>query len=293
MEDYMSTGEVARYLKINQKKVYELIAKGLIPATRVSGKWLFPRRLVDQWLEGSTVNPAGGLVSSLLEHMIIMQGSDDPLLSTLVDRYQGKAKAPVLSSRVGSRAGLDAVGEGMAHAACCHVEDACVERALHRTKGYWLIDLFSRDQGIVFDKGRLHGAASVEEIVARRPRLAMRQEASGTFALTKALLKKHGADAVAIETAGPFFSHAEVALAVRSGPADAGVGIRWAAATYGLDFLPLAVERFRLAVPVALVSHPAMGRFLDFLFSSLRDRDEPGFPGYGFAETGRIRTIRS
>ena len=47
----MTTKEVARYLKVNEKKVYTLITENGLPATKITGKWTFPRHLVDQWLE--------------------------------------------------------------------------------------------------------------------------------------------------------------------------------------------------------------------------------------------------
>jgi excisionase family DNA binding protein len=70
---FMNVREVARYLQVNEKKVYALVNAGRIPATRLTGKWLFPRDLVDQWMLESS---HGGL---LTDRMVIA-GSDDPLL---------------------------------------------------------------------------------------------------------------------------------------------------------------------------------------------------------------------
>ena len=46
MSDLMTTREVADYLRIKERKVYELVREGQIPCSRVTGKWLFPRPLV-------------------------------------------------------------------------------------------------------------------------------------------------------------------------------------------------------------------------------------------------------
>ena len=51
-----NTREVAHFLDINEKVVYNLIAEKGLPATKVTGKWLFPRHLVEQWLENQTIN---------------------------------------------------------------------------------------------------------------------------------------------------------------------------------------------------------------------------------------------
>ena len=56
MDDLFSTKEVARFLNINEKMVYALVSEKGLPATKVTGKWIFPRHLVQQWLEANTIN---------------------------------------------------------------------------------------------------------------------------------------------------------------------------------------------------------------------------------------------
>jgi excisionase family DNA binding protein len=51
MSDLMNTQEVVAYLRIKERKIYDLVRQGGIPCTRVGGKWLFPRDRIDQWLE--------------------------------------------------------------------------------------------------------------------------------------------------------------------------------------------------------------------------------------------------
>ncbi|MCB1874115.1 MAG: helix-turn-helix domain-containing protein, partial [Gammaproteobacteria bacterium] len=47
---FMSVHQVAEYLHLNEKKIYALVSEGGIPATKVTGKWMFPRELVDRWV---------------------------------------------------------------------------------------------------------------------------------------------------------------------------------------------------------------------------------------------------
>ncbi|MEE4113814.1 MAG: helix-turn-helix domain-containing protein, partial [Desulfobacteraceae bacterium] len=56
MTQMLSTKEVAKFLGINEKMVYTLISEKGLPASKVTGKWIFPRHLVEQWVESSTVN---------------------------------------------------------------------------------------------------------------------------------------------------------------------------------------------------------------------------------------------
>ena len=54
MRDLMTTHEVADYLRLKERKVYDLVATGEIPCTRVTGKILFPKQLIDIWLARSS-----------------------------------------------------------------------------------------------------------------------------------------------------------------------------------------------------------------------------------------------
>ena len=53
-EELMNTREVAQYLDIHEKQVYGLIKIGRIPCTRVTGKWIFPKKIIDEWIEINT-----------------------------------------------------------------------------------------------------------------------------------------------------------------------------------------------------------------------------------------------
>ena len=56
MSKLFSTKEVAAFLKVNEKMIYSLISEKGLPATKVTGKWLFPMDLIEQWVEAGTVN---------------------------------------------------------------------------------------------------------------------------------------------------------------------------------------------------------------------------------------------
>jgi len=86
---FMSVKQVAEYLNLNEKKVYTLVNEGRIPGTKVTGKWMFPRELIDRWMLESS---HGGV---LTDRLVIM-GSDDPLLFRLVLRYSQEIRAHAL-----------------------------------------------------------------------------------------------------------------------------------------------------------------------------------------------------
>jgi excisionase family DNA binding protein len=77
---FMSVRQVAEYLHLNEKKIYALVNEGTIPATKVTGKWMFPRELIDRWMLDSA---HGGLLTDRL----VIAGSDDPLLYRIITEF--------------------------------------------------------------------------------------------------------------------------------------------------------------------------------------------------------------
>ena len=76
-------------------------------------------------------------------------------------------------------------------------------------------------------------------------------------------------------------THLEAAIAVAAGLADAAIGLRAAAATFELDFVPLAWEPFELALPEASLA--AAGDLLAALGSVAP------LPGFDLSESGTTR----
>ena len=75
----LSVPQLAELLHINEKKVYQLAAGGDIPCTKVTGKWLFPKQMVHDWIEQSS---AAGTVADRL----VLSGADDLLIDRLCRR---------------------------------------------------------------------------------------------------------------------------------------------------------------------------------------------------------------
>lgn len=286
MAEYLSTSEVARYLKLNQKKIYALVGAGQLPAARIGGKWLFPKALVDTWVAERTVYPAAGLMSALLDRLLVVQGSDDWLLGRVMEQFLARRGVAVPTAAVGSVGGLAALEEGQAHLAGCHL-DAEAFGASARAPVFRL-GLFSRQQGLIHDRRRTPDVRSLAAACRPGLRLAARQEGSGTARLLASLVAAAGLKP-AWRPVGPWCSHREVADAIRAGEADVGVGAAIAASQAGLDFIPLATEQFELAIPAALMPHPRLRAFLEFAVEALGAEAKRGHPGYGFEPLGRLK----
>jgi molybdate-binding protein len=180
---------------------------------------------------------------------LLLAGSDDPLLDLLLEFVSGDIER--LGAR-GSAAGLAALWRGSVDAATLHLFDrggdynAPYAARVLSGRAPRLVRLWRREQGLVVPPGNPRGFSNAAELA--QAVTALRRPGTGTRLLTERLAREGGADPADIR--GPELdSHLDVAVAVASGLADAGVAVRSAGATLGLDFVPLAWEPFDLVLP--------------------------------------------
>src|SRR5258705_98000 len=276
MADLLTTDEAAVYLRVSERKLYELVASGAVPCTKVTGKWLFPRAALDRWLAAGLVMPA--LVYAPAPP--IVGGSHDPLLEWAL-RESGSELA---SLPEGSEAGLRRLARGEVTAAAIHLhrldgdDEGANLDAVAGTSGLHdvvVIALGRREQGLVVAAGNPMQLRDVANIAANRARLALRPQGAGAQLLLLALLARAGLafDALAlVKPACP--TGADIAQAVRSGRADCGVATRAVAQAASLDFVPLTWERFDLALRPRDYFRPGPQALFKFVrTAAFRDRD--------------------
>ncbi|TIW38263.1 MAG: helix-turn-helix domain-containing protein, partial [Mesorhizobium sp.] len=75
--DLLTIPEASDYLRLGERKLYELVAKNRIPCSKVTGKWLFPRNELDRWVLSGLSHPEGLIPP---EPPPIIGGSQDDLL---------------------------------------------------------------------------------------------------------------------------------------------------------------------------------------------------------------------
>src|SRR3954470_8368325 len=176
-----------------------------------------------------------------------LAGSDDPALSLLLSGIP-EAIAPVGAS--GSYRGLAALWSGRADGASLHLRHRSGEyntpfaRGVLEGRGPVLVHLWRREQGLLVPPGNPRGIEPITDPAG--PPIGRRPAGTGTRTLLDRLLLDDGIDPDAIP--GPTVElHLDVALAVATGEADAGLGLRSAATPLGLDFVPLSWEPFQVA----------------------------------------------
>lgn len=293
--EFLTTSEAADYLRLGERKLYELVTTGAIPCSKVTGKWLFPRHELDLWVLSGLARPAGMLIA---EPPPVVGGSHDELLDWSL-RESGSGLG---SMSEGSARGLERLQRNEVMAAAVHfhaldasdnlASDASIEalRAAPDLHDTVLIAFVRREEGLVLPHGnpkRLHG---LTDVLALGARMAMRQQGTGAQMLLDVLLKRAGAstrDLRRIET--PALTGPDLAELVRAGQADCGIATRAAARSAGLDFVPLVWENLDLAMRQRSYFRPAMQSLLRFLNERrLRQRAEE-LTGYDPSPAGQIR----
>lgn len=292
MPDVLTLAEAAAWLRLSERTLYALARGRQVPGALVGGKWLFPRRALEHWL---VARAEEGLPGALAPPPPILAGSHDPLLDWAV-RQSGCGLA---LRGGGSLEGLAALAAGEAMAAALHLPDpdtggfneGAAREALPGRAVVGIIWAW-REQGLVVPPGNPLGLATVADLVRPGLRVAGRQNRAGSHLLLLHLLAEAGIRLGAVgflpEAA---MAEDEVAALVAEGRADAGFGIRAAAAARGLGFVPLARERFDLVMPWRAHLGPAVQALLGFARDGAFRARAARLGGYDVAACGQVAFV--
>jgi len=228
---------------------------------------------------------------------ILMIGSHDPSLDLLDHHLRRQYSSLSLTSiHVGSLSGLRALKEGCCHLAGSHLLEENGEynigyvRQLFGSEEMALICLAHRQQGFMVALGNPKEIHSWKDLVRPKIRFINRQRGAGTRVLTDFELKNRKIDPSAIVGCErEVYTHLAVAAAVKSGEADVGVGVFAAARALGLDFIPLAKERYELVLRLRQTESVPIKALLSVLSSEDFKQELLSLGGYDITETGRIR----
>lgn len=288
---FMSVKQIARYLQVNEKKVYALVNEGKIPASKVTGKWLFPRDLVDQWMLEST---HGGL---LTDRMLIA-GSDDPLVYRAIMHVAAEIQARALISytATGTQLGLALLARRRADICCLHWGPAEESPQRHPAllKQYpahhdWvLVRIFRREQGLMVAPGLGGAAFDMGRLFSPEMRWASRQEGAGSQRFLQEIVSRHGLDPAARRISLRAFSERDAASSIAMGYADVATGVRAAASEFGLDFVAIGWEAFDFAMHRGIYFRTLFQKLLEHLRGAESQRLAQMFGGYDLTETGNL-----
>jgi putative molybdopterin biosynthesis protein len=286
----MNTREVADYLRIKERKIYDLVRTGSIPCARVTGKWLFPKTLIDLWVIRNIQSEPD--VNAAWETPRVIAGSHDPLLEWAIRESDCDCAMQFDSS-------LDGVKRLASHQAMVsglHVLDAPTGRynidlARQILAGFRvvLLEWAQREQGLVLAKGNPHGIKRLTDLRDEKLRFVERQRTAGSHLLLTLLLDRAGMLREDLNTiATTARSETDVACFVLDDKADAGLAIEAVARQFRLDFLPLHRERYDLAISRRDYFEPPFQKLLLFAHSPRFAERARELGGYDITSLGQV-----
>jgi putative molybdopterin biosynthesis protein len=293
--EFLTTSEAAEYLRLGERKLYELVTAGAIPCSKVTGKWLFPRHELDLWVLAGLARPAGMIAA---DPPLIVGGSQDDLLEWAL-RESGSGLA---SLSEGTARGVDRLQRGEIIAAAIHFHspassdgssgDANIAavRAMPGLHDAVLVGLARREQGLLLAPGNPKHLNNLADVLGSGVKIAVRQPGAGAQMLLDMLLARAGATPRELRRLEPpCLTGPDLAAAIRTGKADCGIATRAAAASAGLDFVPLLQENFDLLMRQRSYFRPQIQALIGFLGQMRLKRRAAELTGYDPTQAGQIR----
>ncbi len=193
---------------------------------------------------------------------------------------------------------LELAAAGLVHAAGAHLRGPSGEyntgpAAQLLPGGAEVIAFCSWREGLVLRPGLAPGVASVAGVVKAGLRLVNRDPGAEARRLLDRELAGLGADPAGLPGYATLATgHLQVAAAIAAGLADAGVASEPAALAYGLDFVPLASERFDLVIPARQAASREVQGLLRVLTGPWLLDQLASLPGYDPSRCGeRVATV--
>jgi putative molybdopterin biosynthesis protein len=233
-----------------------------------------------------------------IENTIVCIGSHDNALDLLANILKKRYPMFALSSaHVGSMGGLMALKKGEAHMAGTHLLDeetgeynVSFIKKLLPDKNILLINLVHREQGLLVLKGNPKNIKGFEDLIRSDVVFVNRQSGAGTRLLTDKCLRELGItpkDVKGYEREE--YTHMGVASAVLTGVADTGLAILASARALNLDFIPVAKERYDIAIPHEFFKAEMLRCLVKIIREDTEFRDMAiRLGGYDISDMGKV-----
>jgi len=261
--ELLTTAEVAQYLRLKERKVYDLVRQNAIPCARVTGKLVFPRQAIDRWI----MSHLEGDQAEANESLPVYAGSSDPLLAWALN----EAHTDLAQLCNGSADGVARLLDGRAQLIGLHIIDP--QTGVFNDPGFCglggmrdlvIVHWAKRTQGLVLPAANPHGIEQLADIAQPGLRIANRPPGAGARTLFTHLLEREGIDPYLLER-NTLIAHDEdaVAIEISNGQADVGLAIEAVARRHNLAFQPLITEPLDLAMKRRTFFQPAIQRLIN------------------------------
>ena len=293
----LTVKEAASYLKINEKMIYTLVAEKKLPATKITGKWLFSKALIDQWLLAHTKNaPPHEQNQPTDEELLIITGSNDILLDCLIFHYnQAYPDQFAVFGNMGSMGGIQALKKKRCDIATSHLvqEDeqeynfAFIDLDFDPSPA--VVNFCRREQGLLLQPGNPRNIKNIADLGQPGIRIVNRALGTGTRLLLDRELGKAGLKGETINGYSDIIgNHLHVGIEILQGKADAGPAIRPVASLLGLDFLPLRWERYDFLINKERFFAKVVQQFIGLLNEPFFKKTAATIDGYDTSSAGHM-----
>lgn len=294
-EEMMTTKELTRYLRINRMQVYHLISQNRMPSTKVGRKWIFPRKLIDEWIESSASLPQQ--TKEVPEGRLLASGTKDMVLDMLCARVGSKyPDFPLFCASTGSIEALKSLNLRHTDIAWCHLLDP--ESGEYNVPFVPIyapdirpvaVNLYHRDIGfLVAPSNPLH-IRGFKDLARKNVRFVNRQKGSDTRTLID-----HHVGGLNIDPGDIYgydneaCTHLEVGLSVLSNEADAGIASATISRLLGLSFIHLAHERLDMILDEHTYFHSSVQALMEVLRSESFRGAVAKLGGYDLRDSGKV-----
>jgi putative molybdopterin biosynthesis protein len=284
MSDYFTTEELADFLRIKSRKVYDLVSKDLVPHSRVMGKLLFSKIEISNRISGNKSEDI-----QLKSIPIVLLGSHDPLLELAVKN----SKSGIAMSFDGSTQGLERFKLNEGFVSGLHLYDndeniwniPIVKKQLS-DKAVVLIEWAKRERGLIFKENNNIKNISIENYKGKR--LVRRQIGSGSEIYLQYILRTYNLSHDDFKRTEIAYSENDAVHLVLSDKADVTLGLKSEAKKYQLGFCPIITERFDLVVDRKFWFEKPFQDLLNFCKTSDFKEIASNLDGYNIIDLGKV-----
>lgn len=298
-QEMMNTKEVAHYLGVHEKQVYALIKSKRIPSTRVTGKWIFPKPLIDEWIEQNARKGLGQAKekSQRIGGALLASGSNDPILDMLHTHMRKTyPEYYIFSANTGSSEGLKALNMGYTDIAWSHLFDPKTgEYNIPFLPTYVpnvkpvVVNLFRRELGFVVTQKNPFKIRGFDDLAQKGVRFINRQKGAGTRVLLDHHLKTLRISPSKVQGyENEVSTHLEVGLSILSKEADVGIATVAISKLLGLHFTPITGESFDMILDKDTFFEKGVQAFIETLNSEEFRKRIERLGSYDFKNSGKI-----
>ena len=282
----VTEGGLVRFCRVNRRLI--AVPASSLPAYLPTADGIIESR------KGRTVaiNPVSPVPG---DRKRLLVAGCDPALS-LLNEFLAASGIEIISVPCSSRRALQFLKRGTVHAAGSHLVDRTTGdynvpfiRRMFARNAVAVITFALWEEGLVLRRGNPKSIRSITDLGGRDVTLINREKGSGSRDLLDSGLRKAGMQPELIKGYNSIVQgHLAAAYEVATGAADCCIAPHSAARCFGLDFIPLRVERFDLSVARTSLELPAVRALLDLLNRSVLRKKLQAIAGYDISRTGQL-----